>query len=244
MNVAIFSITYDDYQVSQFIDLGYSEAAGAQLTSISLTNAAEVSTDGAEFEMNYRMTDNFTITGSIGILDATFDDFPGGTTTLSDPNDPNSEKLSINAAGNKIPFASDFNATLGLQYYSNIDAMGADLLMRLDIQHVGDYFTQIENGKTVDLVGASPLLFTLEQNFLNGGATYGIPATLDYGYIAANTLLHARIGLVGESWEIYAWGRNITDEDQFTNDTRGFFGSLQYTPQTPRTFGVEVIYNF
>ena len=239
LNIALFSIEYSDYQVNQFLDLGFDPVTGTQLTSIQITNAAKVTTDGAEIEMKYKVTDDFTITGSMGFLDATFDDFPGGYSELSDPSNPNSPKNSVNAGGNKLPEAADFSATLGLQYYSRIESFGADLLMRLDVNHVGDYYTQIENTKTKDINGLHQLIFILDPSH------YGAGATIDYGYVDASTLLHGRIGLLTDGgWEVYLWGRNLTDEDQYTSDTREFFGALEFVPQTPRTYGVEFIYNF
>jgi len=240
LNIALFSIEYDDYQVNQFFNLGFDPNTGTQLTSIRISNAAKVTTDGAEVEMNFRVTDDFTVTGSLGFLDAKFDDFPGGYSALSDPSNPQSPTVSVNAAGNKLPMAADFNATLGLQYYSEIESWGADLLMRLDVSHVGDYYTSISNVKTIYLSGMHALIFTLDP------AHYGAATTIDWGYVEANTLLHGRIGLMGSDgdWEVYLWGRNLTDEDQFTNSTREFFGARQFVPQTPRTYGIEVVYNF
>ena len=239
LNIALFSITYDDYQVNQFFNLGFDPNTGTQLTAIRITNAAAVNTDGAEVEMKWRVNDDFTIIGSMGFLDATFDDFPGGLSELSDPADPQSPTLSVNAAGQKLPFASEFNANLAFQYYSRIDSLGADLLMRLDIAHVGEYFTQIENEKTLDLSGQHGVIFSIDL------PNFGAATTIDYGFIEANTLLHGRIGLITDgAWEVYLWGRNLTDEDAYTNDTREFFGARQFVPQVPRTYGLEVIYNF
>jgi len=240
LNIALFSIEYDDYQVNQFFNLGFDPVTGTQLTSIRISNAAKVITDGAEIEMKYRVTDDFTITGSMGFLDATFDNFPGGYSELSDPNNPQSSKVSVNAAGNKLPMAADFNATLGLQYYTRIESFGADLLMRLDINHMGDYYTSIENIKTIDLSGMHGVIFSLDLPH------YGIPSSIDWGYVEDNTTMSGRVGLIsGEGdWEVYLWARNLLDEDQFIDSTREFFGARQFVPQTPRTYGIEMIYNF
>ncbi|MCP3674588.1 MAG: TonB-dependent receptor [Gammaproteobacteria bacterium] len=239
LNIALFSIEYDDYQVNQFFDLGFDPVTGTQLTSIRISNAAKVITDGAEVEMKFRMTDDFTVTGSLGFLDATFDDFPGGYSVLSEPSDPDSAKESVNAAGNKLPMAADFNATLGLQYYTRIDSLGGDLLMRLDVNHTGDYYTSIENIKSLDISGLHGVIFSLDLPH------YGIPATIDWGYVEANTTMSGRVGLISDgAWEVYLWGRNLTDENQFIDSTREFFGARQFVPQTPRTYGVEMIYNF
>lgn len=241
LNMAYFDATYEDYQVNQFFDLGFDPVTGTQLTSIRITNAAEVDTSGFELEALYKPSDELTINASVGFLDATFADFPGGTSAI-DPNDGST--IPLNAAGNKIPGSADFNASLGIQYYASIDSMDTDLLLRLDATHTGDYFTTIQNEKTRVLPGTHPLTFVLD---LPHSAAAGAPATeVDYGYIGSSTMLNGRIGLIGQSgeWEVYLWGRNLTDEDTPVDSFREFFGTLVNTPRQPRTYGIEASYNF
>jgi len=247
INMAYFDATYDDYQVNQFFDVGFDSSTGTQITSIRITNAAEVDTSGFEFEATFKATDALTINGSLGILDATFASFPGGTSVLSttETNEDGSPKrVPVDADGNSLPGAADFNASLGIQYYSSFDSISSDLLARLDITHTGDYFTTIENEKTRVLSGTHPLTFALDlQNSEYAGAE---PITVRYGHIQATTILNGRIGLIDQNglWEVYLWGRNLTDEDEAVDSFREFFGTLVNTPRTPRTYGIEMIYNF
>ncbi|RLA04813.1 MAG: TonB-dependent receptor [Gammaproteobacteria bacterium] len=231
VSTALFISNYDDYQVNQFFDLGTGED-GQTLTSVRITNAAKVETSGLEIEARYLLTDDFTINGSLGLLDATFDDFPDGTTD-PETGDP------INAAGNRLPFASEFNATLGLQYYKEVSSLDADLLIRLDVNHIGDYYTDIDNAELVDVDG-----FGLNCMFYP--ETCGQGATISSGHVDAYTLVNARIGLIDlqGGWEVYLWGRNLTDEDQSLYSGTQFLGTLIYSNQTPRTYGIEATYNF
>ena len=249
LNVAYFNAQYEDYQVNQFVDLGLDPDTGTQLTSITITNAAEVDTSGLEFEATFKVSDSFTINGSFGILDATFDDFPNGSTeiiTAADvqPGETIGETRRINAAGNDLPLAAEFNAALGLQYYTSFDSMSTDLLVRLDATHTGDYFTTIQNEKTRVIRGDNALTFALDLP--NSEAFGAPPITVDYGHIGATTILNGRIGLIDQNgdWEVYLWGRNLTDEDEAVDMFREFFGTLAYTPRTPRTYGIEAVYNF
>jgi iron complex outermembrane receptor protein len=69
-NVSLFYGLYDDIQVSQI------EAADAGiLPELVVRNAAKATTKGAEFELQALPVDGLAITGSIGLLDARYDDF-------------------------------------------------------------------------------------------------------------------------------------------------------------------------
>ena len=150
----------------------------------------------------------------------------------------------MNAAGNKLPGSADFNAALGVQYYAGWDSMGTDVLFRLDVTHTGEYFTTIQNETSRELLANHPLTFALA--FPSSAAAGNQPVTIDYGQIDATTILNGRIGLIDQegAWEVYLWGRNLTDDDTPVDSFREFFGTLVHTPRSPRTYGVEVNYNF
>ncbi len=241
INTAIFDASYDNYQVNQFFSLGINN--GVETTSIRIRNAASVSTRGLEFEAVFKVNDDLTINGSFGTLDATFDRFPNGAS----PRDPiTGVKAPVeDADGNKLPGAADLNASFGIQYYSRIEDLDSDLLVRLDVTYTGDYFTTIENVKSRGLNGTRPgsLAFNTDlANNPNLGKTTQVP----FGFVKGYALLNGRIGLIDSqgSWEVYLWGRNLTNENQYVDSFREFFGTLVVTPQTPRTYGIEATYTF
>ena len=240
LNAAAFIANYQDYQVNQFFDLGFDEASGTQLTSIRITNAAEVDTSGLELEVTFNVTGNLTLNGSLGLLDATFSDFPGGTSVeVPDPSVPGGVvKEPVNAKGNRLPGAPEVNATIGFQHYTRFSSM--DLLIRLDVLYTGDYFTTIENETFRNLNGAHGATFTFDIG------SFMRPHTIDYGRVDAFTTLNGRIGLINGDgkWEVYLWGRNLTDEFTYVDYFRDFFGSLSGVPLTPRTYGIEASYHF
>ncbi len=242
LNVAAFISMYDDYQVNQFFDLGFDPVSGTQATSIRISNAAKVETSGLEFEAVFNVSSSVTLNATLGILDAKFDDFPGGTSVeVPDPTVPGGvRKDPVNAAGNKLPLAPDLNASFGIEYRTRLGGANADLLIRLDANHVGDYFTTIENETSRNLTGTHGAIFTFDI------ANYFVPNTIDFGHIDALTTLNGRIGLIdGDgSWEVYLWGRNLTDEGEYVDMFRDFFGSLSGVPMIPRTYGVEIQYHF
>jgi len=207
VNFAAFSSEFDDYQVNQFIDLGN----GA--SSISIRNAATANTKGIELEVTYRPISNLEIQASMGLLDTEFDSFEGGLTGGGD------------AKGKDLINAPDSNFSIGVQYLTDISALNADLLWRLDLTHSAGFFTTVDNVKT--------------QQLANG-------TEVSFGHVDSITLVNARIGLLGANngWEAYIWGRNLTDVRDAIDNRKDFFGTVTSNYQEPRTYGVEVVYTF
>jgi iron complex outermembrane receptor protein len=242
LNMAYFVSNYKDYQVNQFFDLG-DAADGTPLTSIRIENAAEVDTNGLELEANFRVSDDLKITGSMGFLDATFASYPDGANSVIVRPGGTIARIPADADGNDLPNAPDFTAALGIEYYKEVTS-GMDLLFRLDVTHRGDSFTTINNEKDRIVPGTHPLTFAFDLANYQGAAT--TLDTVEFGHIEATTMVNARFGLLATNigLEVYLWGRNLTDEDEPVDSFREFFGTLVNTPRTPRTYGVEFIYNF
>jgi iron complex outermembrane receptor protein len=141
LNLAAFLANYDDYQVNQFVDLG----GGS--TSIRITNAASVKTQGLEAEFKLRATDNLDFQGSVGILSAEFNSFPGGGTAGAD------------ATGNKLPNAPEFTASLAAVYSHDLPTLSSSLLLRADVTHTGGFFTTVNQEKTTQLAAGATVPF-------------------------------------------------------------------------------------
>ncbi|WP_448213808.1 TonB-dependent receptor [Colwellia sp. MEBiC06753] len=227
--------TVDSYEIgykTQLIDYGlnfnssifYSEYEDYQVnqyvdlgggrTAISITNAAAVITQGVELEFDYQMTDDFAITGSLGYLDATFDSFPGGGTGGSD------------ASGNYLPNAPEWTASLSLEYFQEISSLDATMQYRLDYN------------------------YTDEQYYLvNNDENYVVPITgkvVDFDKADSYSSVNARITLMSneDTWQVALWGRNLNDSDHMIESYREFFGGINAIYARPRSYGVEVKYNF
>jgi iron complex outermembrane receptor protein len=209
MNLAAFIANYDDYQVNQFVDLG-----GGR-TSIRINNAAKVETMGFEAETTFRLTEDFTLQASLGLLEAEFDSFPGGGSAGAD------------ASGNKLTNAPETSFALAGIWYRELPALQSTLLLRGDVTHTGEFFTTADNQTETPYLSA-------------------FPGTIPYGQIEERTEVNARIGLMSdnETWEVYAWGQNLTDETDPQDELRDFFGTIAKLPGMPRTYGLELVWNF
>ncbi len=188
---------------------------GGGRTSIRIDNAAKVETSGLEAEANWAVTDDFTLRASLGLLDAKFDRFPAGGTEGAD------------ASGNDLPNAPDTTASLGGIFYNDLPSFGATLLLRADVNYASDFFSGANNDTEIPYESA-------------------FPGMIPYGQLPERTEVNARIGLMSHSdtWEVYLWGRNLTDETDPQDELRDFFGTVAKLPGIPRTYGIEFGWNF
>lgn len=152
LNLAAFQSEYDDYQVNQFVDLG-----GGR-TSIRITNAAKVITKGIEADFNLRATEDLFLQGTLGILNAEYDSFPGGGTGGAD------------ASGKQLPGAPELTASLGGVYTRDVPALRSSLLARLDVTYMSGQFTTSDNIKSANLAlgGSVPFGYIDEMSQLSG----------------------------------------------------------------------------
>jgi len=209
---ALFFAQYDDYQVNQLVDLG------SGTTAISIRNAAEVETKGAEIEATYQVAEHLSLLTSFGVLDGEFTQYPGGGN--------NGEDLS----GTALPGVSDFTANLGAEYMYTLSSLAIDVTFAANYNY--------ESGYNSNLTG--------ETSIPVGDPALG--ATLDVGTVEAFGILNANISIEPHSVDglnVYLWLRNALDDDTaIVHGEKGFFGTRRNVYVNPRTFGATVKYNF
>ena len=134
--MAAFWTEFDDFQVDQFRDLGGGKIA------IVIGNAAKVRTRGMELEASLRPIQGLTLNAGLGVLDATFLEFPGGGAQGAD------------VSGNRIPGASRYQATLSADY---VWPVGDDLeiMLHADYSFRSGYFTGVDNLRSRTLLGGT-----------------------------------------------------------------------------------------
>jgi len=147
LNSSVFVAKYDDYQVNQFINLGGGRSA------ISITNAAKVTTQGAELELAYQATSDFSVMASLGLLDATFDQFDGAGSQGGD------------ASGNYLPNAPKVTANVSGQYYMPIAALSSTLMLRGDYNYSGEQFFNAQNDRDYALGDGTTVDYGLGESY-------------------------------------------------------------------------------
>lgn len=130
----------------------------------------------------------------------------------------------VDASDNDLPFAPDATASLGIQYYLPVPAIEATLLLRTDYSYTSERYSTSSN---------------------NDGFDNGV-VDVPFDRLESYALVNARIGLIDDSerWEVYAWGRNLTNSDHMNLSLRDFLGSYAAGYAHPRTYGVEAKYRF
>lgn len=120
LNVAAFTSTYEDVQVSTF-DGNAGFVVG---------NAAESEVTGVEADVLYRLTESLTLNGAFAYLDATYKSFPGAgcnyAQTLATPSG-----CTQDLSGQPLQFAPEYTANFGIAYEAEI-ATGLLLSAGLD----------------------------------------------------------------------------------------------------------------
>jgi len=119
----------------------------------------------------------------------------------------------VDASGTRLPGLSEWAGSLGGEY-----KLAGEFSKR-----AGEYFAAVDASFRSDF-SSSPT----ESRYLN---------------IDGYTLLNARFGFRGDDgWDLYAWGRNLLDEECFEILSAGGSSSGYYAglPGDPRTYGVAL----
>ncbi|MFV7790479.1 TonB-dependent receptor [Aliarcobacter lanthieri] len=186
LNTAIFRMDIKDVHVYYVDNIG----------NFFVDNAKKGHSQGIEIDGTYFLTDNWSISGALGLIQAKYDDFNNGKRSFD---------------GERIQETPRYTANLGVSYLADSGIYG-----RVDLYAQGsnNFFNSSYNG------GEGKILKT------DGGIT-----------------ANAKIGYKINTWDIYAYIKNITNEDYLTSymerDGNAWVGFNE-----PRKFGIGAIYKF
>lgn len=218
LNVALFRSEYDDLQTSSLVG-----------DVFRVGNAGESVTQGVEVDGRWAVTDRLTLGGSVGYLDATYDNFMGATCTVPQTADPAANPGCLNEDGSNIVAGET----------GGQDLSGEDLLFapewsyNLNATYVYPLGNDLELSGSVDVNYSDEYYSALDLD----------PSTKHDDY----TLFNARIALasVDGTWSVALLGKNLSDEkiDVWRNDvtlsnSNSYFG----VPSRPRSVAIQVRY--
>ena len=205
LNIALFLTKFDDLQVSIFDGtLGF-----------NVGNAAKATTKGVEIDGRWSISEDWYLTGSLGLLDFEFDNFKNGQCAQGEeptyptnlpPDDPNyANRGKCDYTGKTNQYVADWSGSLGLNYEHPVTEK---LLFRsgLDVLFTDSY----NPSQNIDP--------RIEQD----------------AYATFN--LRVAIADMDRRWEVAILGRNLTDEEvvSYANDT----------PLAFSQFGTPTYYGF
>jgi iron complex outermembrane receptor protein len=128
LNVAAFSSTYEDVQVSTF-----DGTAG-----FVVGNAAESEVQGIEADVLYRATEEITINGAFAYMDAKYKSYPGaGCNVAQVIANGGPTGCTQDLTGKQLQFAPDYTANVGITYATELSS-GLSLTAGLDYNWTDD----------------------------------------------------------------------------------------------------------
>ena len=213
INSAIFYTQFEDLQRNQVVP--FQDAAGNPAQETITVNAGESVHWGVEVEATWLVTENFSVSGSIGVLEAEYDEFEW------DPQ-PNNPATGITDFSDlDIPFAAPLQASIDLTYDANLDSGGS-----LTFNVNADYQDEAE-GSPFDTNAAVEIPARIrhptntqveDRIFVNASVTYRPPS---------------------ENYYVRVFGQNLTDENTRTgaNSVANLWVMSFFTP--PRQIGLQ-----
>ena len=124
LNVAAFYMDYEDMQVRTSIILN-------DLPTQILSNAASATSRGLDIELRALPTENLMISAGLGLVDATYGDFPG--------NQDQKAGTYVNANGNKLALSADVTFNAAVQHTKSMQ--DGTLLTRIDVSYIDDRYS-------------------------------------------------------------------------------------------------------
>jgi iron complex outermembrane receptor protein len=202
LNLTLFHMIYDDMQIETSLP-----AVGGNGQQQGFDNVGKASIDGAELEVLTQITNRWTLTGNLGLLDAKYDSFFTDLYAEGTPRDFSNLKL------RRAPKVS-YSVSSNYEY----DIGRGTASFRVGYNWRSDY-----------------------EGTLNNQSGTGIDA---FG------ILDASLGYEYNNWSFALFGNNLTDEDAYSHTyavvPNALGGSLWKfaTPRVPRTYGVQLTYEF
>ncbi|GAA5191409.1 TonB-dependent receptor [Ferrimonas gelatinilytica] len=196
-NLALFRSEHSDFQVQAQTPLPTGD--GSILT---VSNAADLTSQGLELEIHWRITENFTLWGGYGYTDASFDSFKDCSYSdgLGD------------CSGNRPAEAPENTFNLAFEYIQPISS--GELFVDANYFWRDEMYSNPNN----------------EEGFKNDDLSE----------------LGGRFGWRSSEgqWQVYAWGKNLTDETTQIYNSVSFLGANRAVYNAPRMYGVTFRYNF
>ncbi len=175
LNLAAFTSDYTDMQIT------YRGPAPAGVAPF-ITNAGEASIDGAEAELTWAPTDALRIETSVGWLDATIDSLANISLAVLPPG---------LQAGNRLPFAPEWQGHLGIAYTAHAGSLA--IQPRVDVSYQAETFFDATNTPEIaqlDDITTVNALVQLSGNDSHWKVNLGLNNATDEVYpIAGNSSL-------------------------------------------------------
>ncbi len=219
-NAAVFHLQWSDLQFEAFRFLTPGDLSSNFEQTINIEDAEAT---GAEFEILAAVTDNFTLSGSLGLL---------GTKIKSDTKAQITGGWEVDLIGHDLPKAPKLTASLSGEYRWAV--ANNEAWLRLEYSHRGSQYSDIEGLTNLQTRGPAP----------NSGVVRELPFG-EFPYQApAFDVVNLRAGYELENWNINFYVQNLFEEKYYTGTQENFgLSGIRLRPH-PRIIGGRVSYRF
>ncbi len=245
VNAALFTNRYTDQQEQRQVPVG--------LTTASLLfNAAKSKANGLDLEAEWRVTRDFTVGGTLSVLDAKYTSFPDApgpiaiTQLISTPGTPATvvNGVTIAPAGQTRIYAPGYNCGLinGTGVGGIPQAFGCDLTGN-KIPYAADTSGSVYASYTIGLGSLGTLTPTVIANFNSGyyGQIYNVAAEKVGSYVKTDIKLNWKLN---EGLSVQGFIDNASNKQVVNRFVWGGGSTLQASAAAPRTFGVKLSYRW
>ncbi len=232
INVAIFRSEFDDLQASVF--------TGS--TVFTVQNAAKAVSQGIEIDSRWALTDDLTITASLGLVDFEFEEFPNQACTAEQFVDARQTAYEQGLAESNV--AAAFQAMI----FNNgsCSSAGVNNLAGQTSENTPEVQVAIGANYYVPLGDSYELVFNLDINYQD--EVYRQSDLDPFSLVDASTNINLStvFGPNSGDWNLALIVKNLTDEENITyvNDTPLFTGARQAAVGAPRSVMLRGTYRF
>ncbi len=219
-NASVFFLQWSDLQMEAFRFLTPGDLSSNFEQTINIEDAEAI---GAEFEILAVITDNFTLSGSLGLLD---------TEIKSDTQAQITGGWVVDLQGHDLPKAPELTVSLAGDYRWTL--ANNEAWLRLEYIHRGSQYSDIEGLTNQQTLGPSP----------NSGVVRELPFG-EFPYLAPSfDVVNLRAGYELENWGFNFYVQNLFEEEYYTGTQENFgFSGIRLRPH-PRIIGGRVSYRF
>ncbi|WP_418184760.1 TonB-dependent receptor [Aliarcobacter vitoriensis] len=184
LNATIFRMEIEDIHVFKYV---------SPIEPVT-SNAKKAHSQGIEIDGTYFITDNLSISGAVGLIQAKYDNYDNGNRKFD---------------GEKIENTPKYTANLGISYLADTGIYG-----KVDLNAIGknSFFDGEGNGSMLEADGA--------------------------------IITNAKVGYKVGDFDIYAFAKNLTNEDYVTTYLSSSSSDYWVRLNEPRRFGIGAIYKF
>lgn len=243
-NGAVFSTDYDDLQVAAFTG-----------TSFTVGNAASAEIKGVEMDVEWAATENLVVGGNIAYLDHEYKDY--ATAGCTAPQIAQLSGVYLGALQAGTP-GDSIGAASGLCSITSVPAMPISAVglpnRPVTVQNLtgqrGEYAPEWSGSVFARHEMAIGDNLYLSTNLdVNWSQEFFMDADLDPGTLQDSyALVNLRFGLsdADDSWEVFIYGRNLTDEDVYgaALDTPLVTGAMTGYLLDPMVYGIGGKFSF